>query len=195
MRSRGSAHPGRHASKQEQRPNHHHWQRLRHQLATAGPVPAPPQHSHTPRLSRPPHPTPPPPLPSPRPPACPGRACEGSSPASHEVHTPRRRRLKGVAHSTIATASWARAGWAARLEAMEKRRGWRRGAACGGQAGRQAGRAGGWEQAAGCGGRGEGWWRLRWRCGAERQPGVLSSGPPPACPPPAAAIPAAAAPT
>ena len=40
---------------------------------------------------------------SPRRPTC----SWGSSAASHEVHTPRRRRLKGVAQSTMATASWA----------------------------------------------------------------------------------------
>lgn len=59
-------------------------------------------------------------------------ACEGCSPASQEVQTPRRRRLKGVAHSTMATASWARRGCARSDEAMLKKRGLRRGAACSG---------------------------------------------------------------
>lgn len=63
-------------------------------------------------------------------------ACEGCSPASQEVQTPRRRRLKGVAHSTMATASWAQRGWARSDEAMLKTRGLRRGAACSGPGGR-----------------------------------------------------------
>jgi hypothetical protein len=57
---------------------------------------------------------------SPATPTCAAAAPSGSRPASQEEHTPRRRRLKGVAQSTMATASWACRGCAARLEAMLK---------------------------------------------------------------------------